>query len=247
MILGSSNNTYAGGTTVQAGTLVTASNFSNGTLNIATATAAVQHQSTNNSAAGSTFVPGLQIAGGGHLDLNNNALILDYSGATKLPSIATLIRTGAITSTPAQTIGADKTQLHKTALGYAEASSIGHASGTFAGRPMDGTDILVAYTLLGDTNLDGAVNTQDFMAMAASFGSSGKFWQNGDFNGDGVVNALDFNMIATNFGAPIPTTTSASDPLGASVPEPCLGLAMASLIVPRRRSPRYAGPTNSGA
>ncbi len=93
--------------------------------------------------------------------------------------------------------------------------------------------LTVAYTYYGDANLDGVVNTSDFMALANNFGSTGATWQTGDFNYDGVVNALDFNYIATNFGA-TPITAPA---LGTLVPEPTMIglLGMSALVATRRR------------
>jgi hypothetical protein len=91
------------------------------------------------------------------------------------------------------------------------------------------------YTLAGDTNLDGVVNTSDFTRLAANFNGTGKDWFQGDSNYDGKVNALDFNAIATNFGA-VPTAPA----LAALVPEPIAPLALAAgaLLMRRKRSLR---------
>ena len=98
------------------------------------------------------------------------------------------------------------------------------------------------YTYFGDSNLDGKVDTSDFMTLGLNFGATGKVWATGDFNYDGVVNALDFNAIATNFGrttlaAPGLSATPAPV-LGSLVPEPgsltLLALG-AGMLMPRRR------------
>src|SRR5947208_14301164 len=61
--------------------------------------------------------------------------------------------------------------LHKTALGYATASSIGSV---FDGQNVSGSNLLVRYVYAGDANLDGMVDTIDFNLLATSFSQSGK-------------------------------------------------------------------------
>jgi hypothetical protein len=178
----------------------------------------------------------LSLTGTSKLDLANNHLIIDYPtiGPSPLASVKAALSVGSITSTTAAAIAANPANPHKTALGYAEASDLGVS--TFAGQPVDSTAVLIRYTYAGDANLDGAVNTADFTALASNFNGTGKAWFNGDFNFDGRVNALDFNAIATNFGQPPLSSPS----LGTLVPEPaCAGmLVLASVCVMRRRRDR---------
>jgi hypothetical protein len=123
---------------------------------------------------------------------------------------------------------------HKTALGYGTAADLfGPGGGTCMGFAVSGSTNLIRYTYAGDANLDHAVDSIDFNSLAASFGSSGKIWDQGDFNYDGNVDTTDFNLLASNFGLTLP----ASD-LGTTVPEPasiltCL-LASATLLAQRR-------------
>ena len=91
--------------------------------------------------------------------------------------------------------------------------------------------IEIKYTLLGDANLDGAVNGADFAIMATNFnkavlaGHSG--WDEGDFNYDGSINGSDFAALAANFNkgasqsadAALDSFASANG-LMADVPEP---------------------------
>src|SRR5262249_11405114 len=140
---------------------------------------------------------------------------------------------GGITSTTAANVAIDGSNIHKTAVGYGEASSLG--IGTFSGQAVDNTTLVMRYTLSGDATLDGVVNTNAFNALALAFNQSNQFWFNGDFNYDGVVNGIDFNAIATTFGAPL-----ASEPLsalGALVPEPsaALTVCVASCLAHRFR------------
>jgi Ca2+-binding RTX toxin-like protein len=74
--------------------------------------------------------------------------------------------------------------------------------GAVAGFDLTST-VLTKYTYVGDSALDGVVNSLDFNALASNFSKPSAAWLTGDFNYDGAVNALDFNMIANYFG-PIP-------------------------------------------
>lgn len=54
----------------------------------------------------------------------------------------------------------------------------------------------ILHTQFGDANLDRRVDTDDFMLLAAKFGSTtGVGWGSGDFDGDGVVSFRDFVLL----------------------------------------------------
>jgi hypothetical protein len=58
--------------------------------------------------------------------------------------------------------------------------------------------------LLGDTDLDGAVNVADLANLAGNFGAtSGGTWVQGDFDYNGNVNVADLADLAGNFGETI--------------------------------------------
>jgi hypothetical protein len=166
------------------------------------------------------------------LDLGSNDLVVDYTATDPFATIQDQIKSGlsggswtgkGITSSAAAAaVGGG----HPTALGYAEASALlGPSGGTFDGLTVDGTAVLVRYTLSGDANLDGRTNALDFNALASNYG---------DFNYDGFVNTLDFNALATNFNTtPIP----GAPVLGTLVPEPAsIGLfALCGIGLARRR------------
>jgi autotransporter-associated beta strand protein len=172
------------------------------------------------------------------LDLNQNDLILNYSDASPLDTIANQIKNGYANGAwngNGITSNAASLAPHRTGLGYADAAAIGVAGGTFSGQAVGANAVVVRYTYAGDGNLDGQVNTVDFNVLAANFNSTAKAWVNGDFNYDGIVNALDFNAIATNFGA----TPITGSPLGTPVPEPMSALMVcASLLLSRKRFSR---------
>ena len=139
----------------------------------------------------------VSITGTGQLDVNNNHIIITYGATDPFSTIANYIASGyngghwngpGIISTAAQT----KTNGLSYGLGYADGAD-GKVSGLVSGQ------IEVAYTLLGDANLDGIVNAADFTILAANFNQPVTGWDQGDFNYDGIVNAADFTDLAANF------------------------------------------------
>src|SRR5262249_13394454 len=162
------------------------------------------------------------------LDLNNNSLIVDYDPLdpqSPLAQIQDQIKSGyangAWDGTGIQSSAA--ASMTNTALGYAEASTVlGLSGGTFKGQSVDGTAVLVRYTLYGDANLDGTVDTVDFNNLASNFSLAGN-WSQGDFNFDGVVDTVDFNLLASNFSQSLAAPT-----IDSHVPEP-IGVAGVAL------------------
>lgn len=119
---------------------------------------------------------------------------------------------------------------HKTAIAYLDTAAHPGVNSIF-GFQLDATSILLEYTLAGDANIDGRVNSVDFNAIAQNFNTSGHEWLDGDFNYDGIINALDFNAVATNYGGFmlfIPSSPLAANPvgLGSLVPEPAAGIML---------------------
>jgi len=196
----------------------------------------------------------LSITSNGMLDVNNDHLIITYGASDPITTIAGYIKSGynsgawngpGIMSTAAQT----PTNGLLYGVGYADG-----ADGVVAG--LSSGQIEVAYTLLGDANLDGLVNTSDFNIVAANFNQSITGWDQGDFNFDGLVNTADFNELAANFNQGVSGAASAGDIAAldafaaanglslptSSVPEPAfLGLSIftgTSLFARRRR--RYS-------
>ncbi len=191
----------------------------------------------------------IDTASGSQLDLANNAFVVNYSGASPDSAIRAALISGraggawsgaGINSSTANAVAMDGSNLHKTAIGYAEASSVTSAT-TFFGEPIDSTTVLMRYTVLGDANLDGTVNALDFNAVATNFGSStNREWSQGDFNYDGKTNTLDFMALATNFNQALPAPAAPLGllSLGSLVPEPGTGallLAGCSLLFRRDR------------
>lgn len=163
--------------------------------------------------ARTVVVESLSIAGGGFLDLNDNALVVDYAAgaASPLGDVGALLAAGrnggawngagGINSTVASALTATN------GLGFGEASAVlATFPATFAGVAVDDTAVLVRYTLLGDANLDRTVGIADFSALAGAFNASGTpAWSNGNFNYDSSVDIADFSLLAGNFNVSLPS------------------------------------------
>jgi fibronectin-binding autotransporter adhesin len=60
--------------------------------------------------------------------------------------------------------------------------------------------VVVAYTLPGDADLNFAVNFNDLLSLAQNYGpTSGKVWSQGDFDYNGGVNFNDLLLLAQNY------------------------------------------------
>ncbi len=158
----------------------------------------------------------LSITGTGRLDLADNDMIWDYSGATPFATAQTLLTSGyaggAWNGAGIYTSMGNSTSL---ALGFAEASDVA-PGGKFSGEAVDGDAILIKFTYYGDANLDGMTDLNDLWRFSGGFMHSGA-WAQGNFNySGGVIDAADLGLLGVNWQAgvgsplaPVPT----SDPL----------------------------------
>jgi hypothetical protein len=220
-----------------------------GTLNVGGATASVtasglQQSSVTISSPGkltltaggaSNAVNSLVIAGNGVLNLTSTQLVINYgSGSDPISTIAGYLTSGynsgnwngpggIDTSAPLTVNGL------KYGLGYADGQD-GKVAGLSSGQ------IEVKYTLLGDANLDGFVNGEDFTILAANFNQQVTGWDQGDFNYDGTVNGEDFTMLAANFNQGASGTTTAGDIAALDAFAAANGLALPTSSVPEPAS-----------
>jgi autotransporter-associated beta strand protein len=240
-------NAYTGTTVVSDGTLIVGAEgalpdntsvFLNGTSRM---------QLAMNT--GGQTLSSLSIAAGASLDITNNHFFVNYGGSSPLSTIESYIISGynggtwngsGITSSVANS---------NYGIGYADSGDVGDPAQLPTGQ------LEVAYTLYGDTNLDGTVNSIDFGNLAANFGKSGKVWDQGDFDYNGTINSVDFGLLASNFGksagsnADLATSAdwaaldafASANGLMSEVPEPtAAGMLMAitaGICLRRRRKP----------
>ena len=186
---------------VNSGTLIFAAvmggNVNVGALSIAGGASAMITPATTQNPT-TLILNSLSIATTGVLDVTNNEMIIHYgAGPDPTGVIAGYIKSGynngawngpGVISTTAQT----PTNGLIYALGYADGKD-GKVAGLVSGQ------IEVKYTLAGDANLDGLVNSADFTILSANFNQPVTGWDQGDFNYDGLVNAADFTLLAANF------------------------------------------------
>lgn len=160
----------------------------------------------------------LSISGGGKLDLTDNAMVLDYTNPNDpISTVRGYLSAGynggawngqgIFSSNAAAAAG--------TTLGIAEASDIGSPS-SFVGVPIDGTAILIRYTLAGDATLDRMVDVNDLYAMATHWYVSEPIFAMGDFNGDGFVDGKDLGILSVHWQQTMVTPPAPAPPLAAA-------------------------------
>lgn len=186
------------------------------------------------SAAKTSRATSLVIDSLGHVDLGQNDLVVSSTGTSSVGTIRGQITSGyangAWNGFGLMSSAAGLSGGIVRALGYADNAVLGLTS--FGDQSVDSTSVLVRYTVAGDADLNGTVNSLDFNRLAGGYGiTSNAYWMEGDFNYDQKVNTLDFNLLAGGFNQ-----TIAAPGLGAVVPEPAglAGLALAGVIVRRR-------------
>ena len=223
-------NTYSGGTTVTAGKLLieptspTTSASAHGALSISGGIVQLADNVSAGTPLGSSNVnlTSLSITGNGTLDIGNNRVIIDYSSPATDPiaSIASWIKNGFYDLSGPQIISGDiATADIASGLSYGIGYADG-ADGAVAGLPSG--EIEIMFTLLGDANLDGQVNAEDFTPFSQHLGQGGS-WDGGDFNYDGTVNAEDFTPFSANLGQSASLAAAAGTLNGINlmnVPEP---------------------------
>jgi VCBS repeat-containing protein len=169
-----------------------------------------------------SVITSLALGAGATLDLGNNALVVDYVGASPLATIRQQILagrggsglgaswngTGITSSAVAQ---ANQADAESRSVGYAENSllPLGPYT-TFRGVPVDNTAVLIAYARTADANLDGVVNDDDVTVVGATYapGAANANWSAGDFDFNGFVDDDDVTLLGVFYdpsaGAPTP-------------------------------------------
>ncbi|MGH7178673.1 MAG: hypothetical protein ACREJC_14950, partial [Tepidisphaeraceae bacterium] len=151
----------------------------------------------------------VELNGTATLDLNDNDLILDYSGSRSaaLDAIQALINSarngGDWTGAGLTSSSARDNPNAVTTLGAMDASDYlnYYGPGTpFSGQTIDSTAVLVKYTYYGDTNFDGTVNLDDYANIDGGYLLNLTGWMNGDFDGSGGKPDLDdYSLIDAAF------------------------------------------------
>jgi hypothetical protein len=150
------------------------------------------------------YLNSLNIASNSTFDATNNEMIIDYgTGSDPIATIASYLASGyaagtwggtGIDSSAAAALTESSGNVYD--LGYGDGVD-GEVAGLAPGF------IEVKFTLAGDANLDGTVNSEDFSAWSHHLGQSGCIWDQGDFNYDGTVNSEDLTLWEENVGKTI--------------------------------------------
>jgi autotransporter-associated beta strand protein len=202
-------NTYTGATTVSAGTLLLSGSIAN-SASVTVTGGALQLRADQSfkSLDVQKSAAGIQ-----SLDLNNHSLKItaaDLTAAqTALPAQMAVTGTDGIY---------DSTSTSNTGVGY---------------NLVNNSYVLVKKTLIGDANLDNAVDFLDLAMLAQSYNTTisanPDWWTRGDFNYDGSVDFLDLAAMAQNYNTSLPSAPLPGAPANferdlaaafASVPEP---------------------------
>ena len=98
-------------------------------------------------------------------------------------------------------------------------------------------DATLAGALPGDGDLNGVVDTGDYILWADGFGMVNPKFTDGDYNSDGSTDAADYTVWANNFGQSVSAPRSAAT----AVPEPetfsLLAIGLMGLLLRRARKP----------
>jgi hypothetical protein len=93
----------------------------------------------------------------------------------------------------------------RTTLAVATAASVMGTNPSddvvYMGETLSGNDAIVKYTYVGDFNLDGKVNGDDYFRIDNGYGAHATGYDAGDSDFSGSVNADDYFGIDRNYGA----------------------------------------------
>lgn len=136
----------------------------------------------------------LSITGTSTLDLSDNDLIV-RSGTLDASVCDEIItsQTAAFAQRGRTTIAVSSASL---ALGIDSAQTA-----VWQGETVAGGAVLLKYTYLGDMNLDGRIDGDDYARIDAGFSAQSAGYANGDLNRDGKIDADDYFGIDLNYAA----------------------------------------------
>jgi hypothetical protein len=176
-------------------------NTSNGSVAIARSSPSVQSVVVSTS----LFVDS---ADGAYLDLDNNAMVINYTGGSPIGYVTGLLQTGsdggAWDGVGIRSTAAANDPIGLTAIGAIDnvqlAAFEGSGYTSFAGVPVNANSVLLKYTYYGDADLSGTVDSQDVNLLDQGYGTSGGGWLSGDFDYSGTVDSQDVNLLDEGYG-----------------------------------------------
>lgn len=199
------NITSSGGVTVNGGTLAVNKLSGNGNVAV-NAGGTLKLNASGGAPAASLFgatANTLTVNATGKLDVNNAGIVLDYDATSPETSIRALLVSGHTGNWTGNGINSSAAAAGTThAVGYlTSAEAPASLGGVLLGQAFDATAVLVRYTRVGDTNIDGIVDFDDLLSLAQNYGTvDTATWIKGDSNYDGAVNFDDLLGLAQNYG-----------------------------------------------
>jgi hypothetical protein len=183
--------------------------------------------------ANTSVVTSLSIGAGATLDINVNALMVNYSGDNTETAIRDKILEGrggvgigrgrwtgtGIISGIAAANNAQSPEVWS--IGYANNGSLPlGAYTTYRGQPLDSTAVVIAFTVTGDANLDGKVDDNDVTIVSSNYNlqAASPNWSRGDFDFNGFVSDDDITLLGAiyNTQQAFPQPSPAPAPLMAA-------------------------------
>jgi autotransporter-associated beta strand protein len=189
---------------------------------------------------GTVVVSSLSVAPSAFVDLTNNDLIVRGGNLAAIRALVGTWYTADGGLPGAIGLGSSNAFYDENG-GFTTLAVYDNSAGTigsFNGISVSPSDVLVKYTYLGDTDIDGDVDASDLARVLQGLNGLGSGWNFGDVNHDGVVDFFDLGRVqAALLGQGDPLGTASIPGGGGVIPEPSsLGLlALALPLLSRRR------------
>jgi hypothetical protein len=177
-----------------AGTSVVGKISGNGALAVGTGNPTILQLAPN---SGTSTISSLSINPNSTLDIANNTLAINFGSPVNDPvaMIAGYLSNGY--EGGAWTNAGIDSSVAATNSGVL---SVGYADGNNdIGTPAGPNQIIVKYTLAGDANLDGHVNSADLLAVIQNFNKTGTDWAHGNFTYGSSTGSADLLIVIQNF------------------------------------------------
>jgi fibronectin-binding autotransporter adhesin len=179
----------------------------------------------------------LSIAAGGTLDLGNGDMIIK-GGASNLAALRSYVASGALIASASQTNSPEYTPYTTLAIFANDASGQPYFTSYDGVTGLANTDVIVKYTYLGDTNLDGVLDGKDYRRImeGAITGQTGWNWGDLDYSGGPVSTAdlTEFLAVYDWYQAQSSVTNLGNGQDGGSavvaIPEPGRSLPAAAIL-----------------
>ena len=159
-------------------------------------------------------VAGLSLGPSAKLDLNDNHLIVTYTGTSPFSTIQSLVKSGYSATPDASRTGIVSTtgqNTHYTMLALLDNAIAGETEWPLgSGNTIPANAVIGLYTCFGDATFDGSVTADDYLVLDANRDTQPDpriAWMHGDMTGDGSVTADDYLVLDARRGQTAWTAT----------------------------------------